>query len=158
VSGCTLCAGADGPDFDYCRNCGRGHDEPVTVEPMTGFRLAVRAAKGGPLSTDGDMEREAFRLGMQTDEGRAIRHRLAPAFHHDPSERMGQMPDTPADWRPSFGPFATSYGHMTHRPGKEGVWVQRFDVWTDDQGRDCGAWRWVRAEDVPAAVFHRSEP
>ena len=77
LRGCTLCAGIDDLDFDYCRNCGRGADEPVTVAPMTGLRLALRAAKGGPLSTDGEMEREAFRRGMQTDEGQAIRERLA---------------------------------------------------------------------------------
>lgn len=74
--GCAFCADAPEADFDYCRVCGRGASELPSVEPMTGLRLAVRMAKGGPLSTDGLLEREAFRLGADTAEGRAIRERL----------------------------------------------------------------------------------
>ena len=33
---------------------------PPEPELMIGLRLAVRLAKGGPLSTDGEAEREAF--------------------------------------------------------------------------------------------------
>lgn len=73
--GCTFCADA-GPDFDYCRICGRGEEAKLTVEPLTGLRLAVRVAKGSPLSTDGERELEAFRLGLQTEEGQAMVRRV----------------------------------------------------------------------------------
>jgi hypothetical protein len=34
-------------------------------KPMTGLPLAIRIAKGGPLSTDSSSQREAFRLGYR---------------------------------------------------------------------------------------------
>lgn len=56
---CTLCTGAL-PEGEWCRACGEGSGEQTSVEPMTGLRLAVRLAKGGPLIGDGAAEREAF--------------------------------------------------------------------------------------------------
>jgi hypothetical protein len=58
---CGLCHNAM-PEGEWCRACGEGLPEaPAPVEPMTGLRLAVRRAYGGPLSTDGDRERRAFK-------------------------------------------------------------------------------------------------
>jgi hypothetical protein len=64
--GCEFCIDAPAAEFDHCRVCGRG--EPVEsspVEPMMGLRLAVRIAKGGPLSIDGPAEREAFYAALR---------------------------------------------------------------------------------------------
>lgn len=87
--GCTFCVDA-GPDFDWCRMCGRGLPEgPMPcVLPMTGVRLAVRLAKGGPLSTDGPDEREAFRLAL-------VRKRRAAALddHGTPVEGQRHEPE-----------------------------------------------------------------
>jgi hypothetical protein len=61
---CSLCHNAM-PDGEWCRACGDGLPAELPhVEPMRGLRLAVRIAKGGPLSTDGPVEREALRLGV----------------------------------------------------------------------------------------------
>lgn len=57
---CTICYGAM-PEGGWCRACGEGLTaELLSVAPMTGLRLAVRKAHGGPLSTDGPAECEAF--------------------------------------------------------------------------------------------------
>jgi hypothetical protein len=61
---CTLCWNAM-PEGEWCRACGEGRSEPpAPVESMTGVRLAVRIAKGGPLSSDGPAEMDAFHAAM----------------------------------------------------------------------------------------------
>lgn len=68
--GCTLCAGAM-PEGEWCRNCGNGLPAPP-VAPMTGLRLAVRVAKGGPLTNDSEADVRAYLAGLRTDEGREM--------------------------------------------------------------------------------------
>lgn len=64
---CTICQGAL-PHGEWCRVCGEGLSTTTApVKPMTGLRLAIRIARGGPLSSDGPTEREAFAQAMLAD-------------------------------------------------------------------------------------------
>lgn len=45
------------------------------------------------------------------------------------------------------GSYRVVYHGMFTRPGLEGVWCKRMELWRED-ARDCGAWRWVRGEEV----------
>lgn len=64
---CIVCVDA-GADFDWCRVCGRGEPEEPAVIPMSGLRLTIRQAFGGPLTSDGRNEREAFYAAMREVE------------------------------------------------------------------------------------------
>lgn len=67
---CTICVGAM-PEVEWCRCCGEGLPEtPEPVEPMTGLRYAIRVAHGGPLSSDGQRESEAFYAAWRENNAR----------------------------------------------------------------------------------------
>jgi hypothetical protein len=61
------------------------------------------------------------------------------------------MPEKPqADYvgHPAMKNYAVSYQGPFQRPGKSGYWYKKMETWTEE-GRDCGAWRWVASEEVP---------
>lgn len=65
---CTLCHNAV-PEGEWCRACGEGLLEPpVEVEPMSRLQVAIRDAKGGWLSTDGERERAGYRAAKRLDK------------------------------------------------------------------------------------------
>jgi hypothetical protein len=67
---CTLCWNAM-PEGEWCRACGEGLPEKEKpVEPMTGLPLAIRIAKGGPLSSDDQHTIRAFHAGLRERSSR----------------------------------------------------------------------------------------
>jgi hypothetical protein len=70
---CSLCWNAM-PHGEWCRACGEGLTESELdagdVQPLTGLRLAVRIAKGGPLSPDDEATVRAYYAGLRERSGR----------------------------------------------------------------------------------------
>jgi hypothetical protein len=46
------------------------------------------------------------------------------------------------------GSYRVEYHGMYTHPGHESIWCKRMEMWRES-GQQCGAWHWVRYEEVP---------